>query len=393
MKATAQIRHAADLIQVTYHGQGVTYRCRQCGCEKEANAYYEADHKEMIYHVNITHSPSCMKTKTKEETNMTTKKLALQQYGEREALSEMVHRVKHCVPNGKRLKDAEVLSLAQVALATGLDPFTGEIWYIPGKGPMAGIKGLRRRAREQSLYSVYPRFMSNSEMEDHSIELGDVGRICELSRFDVLQKAVEINKMAGEMVIPVKPILGVGIWRKGDQIASSKSKTWMADKRAEADALRKGFDLTELQYSDEVNGSQVEFMETAGNWSVVEEDEVTRQEVAHNAERHFCDASMVILDNLISKYKDGELELPPWVEEIRRAVNDHPQASDPVDNGSFIKQLDVSAGRKVTADQFRAFVQIVLGHPLDGVTFGEAAVLMSQINADDFEAKVIGLLS
>lgn len=390
MKATEQTRRAAHLVEVTHHGQGVTYRCKKCGHTNEANAYYEEDHKAMIYHAD-----HCVETK--EETSMT-KQVALQQYGEREALEEMLYRVKHCVPNGKRLKDAEVLSLAQVALATGLDPFTGEIWYIPGKGPMAGIKGLRRRAREQSTYSVTLRAMRDGEPEEHNIKPGDVGRICELFRHDVLHRAVEINKLAGEMVVPVKPLLGVGIWRKGDQIASSKSATWMADKRAEADALRKGFDLTELQYSDEVNGSQIEFMETAGNWSVVEEDEATRREVARNAERRADTVEIMMASGLHAKvisYKDGEMELPPWVEEIRAAVEAHPRASDSIGpgNGTFVTQLTVSAGRKVTAEQFRAFVQIVLGHPLDEVTFGEASVLMDVINADDFEAKVVGLLS
>lgn len=383
-----------NTIAVRYHDRGVTYRCRRCGYEKEANAYYKVDHEEVLKH-------HCVETR-EEETSMTKKDVALQQYGERDELSEMVHRVKHCVPNGKRLKDAEVLSLAQIALATGLNPFTGELWYIPGKGPMPGIKGERRRAREQSTYSVTLRAMRANEMEEHNVKMGDVGRICELFRHDILQRAVEINKTAGEMVIPIKPILGVGIWRKGDQIASSKSSTWMADKRAEADALRKGFDLTELQYSDEVNGSQVEFMETAGGWSVApEEDEVVQREVAHNAERReeAFDASLPMpmapnLNDVIAKYEDGELELPPWVEEIREAVEAHPQASDPVGgNGSFVKQLELSAGRKVTVEQFRAFVQIVLTHPLADVTFGEAACLMDTINSKDFEAQVVGLLS
>jgi len=393
MKATAQTRRAAHLVEVIYHGRGVTYLCKKCGAEIVATAYYAPDHEKMIRHA--TH---CGMETTKEEPSMK-KEIALQQYGERDALSEMVHRVKHCVPNGKRLKDAEVLSLAQVALATGLDPFTGEIWYIPGKGPMAGIKGLRRRAREQSTYSVTFRAMRNSEPDEHNIKVGDVGRICELFRHDVLQKAVEINKVAGEMVVPVKPILGVGIWRTGDQIASSKSSTWMADKRAEADALRKGFDLTELQYSDEINGSQIEFVETAGGWSVApEEDEVVRREVAHNAERRAEVAEIAMASSLhdtVAKYTDDELKLPSWVEEIREAVRAHPQASDPVGgmHGSLVKQLELSAGRKVTVEQFRAFVEIVLTHPLDDVTFGEAAVLMNTINADGFEAQVVGLLS
>jgi len=319
---------------------------------------------------------------------MTKKDVALQQYGQRDALSEMMYRVKHCVPNGAKLQDVELRSLAQVAIATGLNPFTGEIWYIPSKGPMAGIRGLRRRAREQSTYTTTLRAMRDAEITEHNVKPGDVGRICELFRHDVLQKAVEINRAAGEIIIPVKPILGIGIWRQRDQIASSKSATWMANKRAEADALRQGFDLSELPYSDEVNGSALEVADADdAGWSVVPEaGETVHREVAHNAERHASMASD--FDEWLAKYKDGELELPPWVQEIREAVEAHPQASDPVGgNGSFINQLEISAGRKVTVEQFRAFVEIVLTHPLDEVTFGEAAVLM------EFEAQVIGLLS
>lgn len=416
MKATTQTRRAAHLVEVVYHGQGVTYKCLKCGLTTEANAHHGADHKEMIRHAD-----RCVGT-TKEEP-MIKQETALQQYGERDTLSEMVYRIKNCVPGGTRLQDAELRALAQVAMSTGLNPFTGEIWLIPGKGPMAGIKGLRRRAREQSTYSITLRAMRNSEPEDHNLKLGDVGRICELYRHDILAKAVEINRAAGEMVIPVKPILGVGIWRidagkgKPDPIAATKSAMWMADKRAEADALRKGFDLTELQYSDEVNGSQIDFAETAGGWSVApEEDEVVSREVArmaerhaeafdaslpmpmaHNAERHakvneVLTATTSNLNDAIAKYQDSESELPTWVEEIRASVAAHPQASDPVGgNGSFVRQLEISAGRKISVERFHAFVQIVLGHPLADITFGEASVLMDTINADDFEVKVASL--
>jgi len=62
-------------------------------------------------------------------------------------------------------------------------------------------------------------------------------------------------------------------------------------------------------------------------------------------------------------------------------------------NGGFVNQLEISAGRKVSVEQFRAFVEVVLTHPLDEVTFGEAAILMDVINGKDFEAQVVGLLS
>jgi hypothetical protein len=204
-------------------------------------------------------------------------------YGDGKSLKHMAWRVKHCVPGGQRLGDDEAYSLAQIALATGLNPFTGEIWYIPGRGPMAGIRGLRRRAREQSTYSLDCRAMRGEEVTEHQIKPDDVGRTCALYRHDVLQRAVEINKAAGTEIVPVKPIIGVGIWRKGDNVPSGKSPVWVADKRAEADALRKAFDLSELPYSDEVNGISMESDDTT-EWTIIPEEAIQR-EIVTNAER------------------------------------------------------------------------------------------------------------
>jgi hypothetical protein len=210
----------------------------------------------------------------------------IQIYGGGKALSNMAWRVKNCVPNGNRLQDHEALSLAQISLATGLNPFTGELWYIPGKGPMAGIRGLRRRAKEQSTYTIDPRAMRDEERREHDLKDGDIGRICALFRHDVLARAVEINKAAEKDVVPIKPVIGIGIWRRGDQVPSGKSPVWVADKRAEADALRKAFDLTELPYSDEINGAELVADAEDAEWNVsaADEDETILREVAMNGE-------------------------------------------------------------------------------------------------------------
>lgn len=166
---------------------------------------------------------------------------------------DIAAKIKLAVPGGAGLSDNEALSLATFAITSGLNPFTGECWYIPKKGPMAGIKGLRRKSSEQSLYSISIRAMDEGEVTEHEIQGKDVGRICQLYRHDILQEAVEINRAAGEVVIPLQPIIGVGIWRGGDQVARGKSAAWMASKRAEADALKKGFNIP-LPYSEEANG-------------------------------------------------------------------------------------------------------------------------------------------
>lgn len=391
MKATKTSREAADLVDVRRNGEGgVTYTCLKCGFAIQMNAYYEADYKRMLGHV-----ASCDGQRIPPGPNVQAQTKDIQLYGGGKALKHMAWRVKNCVPNGNRLQDHEAMSLAQISLATGLNPFTGEVWYIPGKGPMAGIRGLRRRAREQSTYSLDSRAMKPDEAQEHRVGTEDVGCICELYRHDVLQRAVEINRAAGSAVIPIKPIMGVGIWRKGDQIPAGKSPTWVAEKRAEADALRKGFDLTELPYTDETNGIQFEVADAEdADWSVVS-DEVMRREAAHNAARYdepSTQAAPLSFEGVIAAYKDGQRELPPWAEEIREAIKRDPKASDPVSKG-MIQQLSLSAQRKVTEAQFRAFIEIILGNPMEDLTFGGSRVLMNTINGDDFEVQVVSLLS
>lgn len=426
MKATNITREAHGFVDVRRNGEGgVTYKCLKCGLVQEANAYYEADHKTMM-----AHAAQCSG-----EARQQPRAVQVHIGTDIEALNEQVKlfagHIKACIPNGKDLTNDEAIALARISMATDLSPFIGEVWYIHGLGPHIGIRGLRRKAKEQGLYSKSFRAMRNEEIEEHDVRPCDVGYICELFRHDLTKEAAEINRLAGQPIIPIKPVVGIGIWRKryeeiaqykDDRVPHGKSPAWVAKKRAEADALSQAYDIgINLPYSDVGNHNlEVADTEDAG-WSVIPEDprdtalpveysrgraklfkaeeaaQVVQREVAHNAERHAqADASAAPnLDDTVAKYKDVELELPPWVEEIRAAVEAHPQASDPltVSNGSFVKQLELSAGRKVPVEQFRAFVQVVLTHPLDEVTFGEAAVLMDVINADDFEAKVVGLLS
>lgn len=71
-------------------------------------------------------------------------------YGNREEISALAKRIKTMLPGGEKLSENESLALAQVATVTKLNPFVGEVWYIPGKGPMVGIKGARRLENEET---------------------------------------------------------------------------------------------------------------------------------------------------------------------------------------------------------------------------------------------------
>ena len=71
-------------------------------------------------------------------------------YGSKTELQEMAARFKVALRGGDKLQTNEVYALAQIAKLTNLNPFTGELWYIPGKGPMIGIAGARRLWNEKA---------------------------------------------------------------------------------------------------------------------------------------------------------------------------------------------------------------------------------------------------
>lgn len=381
---------AKELVSVIYGDNEVRYRCA-CGHTTTSIQYAPRLHKAML-----KHAAGCEYQEG--VTPMKEQERAVQLY-DSEMVEHLARRIKKCVPNGDRLTTDEALALAQIAVSTDLNPFVSEVYYIPGKGPHIGIEGLRRKASEQSTYSATVRKMRDEEITEHSLNQGDMGRICEVFRHDTLAKAVAINKEAGEAIIPIVPVIGVGIWRKGDQVPMGKSPAWVAAKRAESDGLKKAFNIVMPIHDD-------------GEWMVVDEGEaeVLRREVALSADRQASnaerahapltareradalDAQGVALQDVVAAYETGGRTMPSWAWEIRKAVEAHPQASDPVDKG-MIQQLNHSAQCKVTEGQFRTFVQIVLTHALEEVTFGEAAILMKAINGREFQARVAELCS
>lgn len=384
-------REAAQLIEVHQYEGGVTYQCVLCGDTVKANGYYKQEHKAMINHARTCegNGGNEMETQLAVLPAQQQEWRAIQLY-DTKMIERLAERIKRCVPNGDRLDNNEALALAQIAVSTDLNPFVGELYYIPGKGPHIGIEGLRRKASEQSTYSMAPpRAMDNDEIAEHGLKDGDVGRVAELYRHDILARAVEINKAAEEPIIPIKPIVGVGIWKKGDQFPKGKSPAWVASKRAEADALKKGFNIV------------MPFHENSEWLPVVEgeeiiEAEVIRRETAINAEKHDrMNGAAPDYSGLVAEYNDGKRERPPWAQELREAIKAHPRASDALGSGNgMIQQLKLSAQRTVKAEQFSACVEIICGHALEEVTFGEAAVLMNDfVNGKDFEAQVVSLLS
>jgi hypothetical protein len=64
----------------------------------------------------------------------------------------LAKQIKLMIANGKQLEDREAMALAQYAVATDLNPFSGECYYIPSVGPTPGIAGWRKKGQEQLEY-------------------------------------------------------------------------------------------------------------------------------------------------------------------------------------------------------------------------------------------------
>ena len=94
---------------------------------------------------------------------------------DKQQLAEVNNRIKVMLPGGAKLSNDERFALAQIAVVHGLDPFNGEVWYIPGRGPMIGIKGLRKKAREQvhgNFWIDFREIMDEAERKRYGIEAG-----------------------------------------------------------------------------------------------------------------------------------------------------------------------------------------------------------------------------
>ena len=175
-------------------------------------------------------------------------------------LQQFAKRIKTLCKGGDKLSDNEALALAQVASVTHLNPFIGEVWYIPGKGPMVGIAGARRLEQERTgsqggfsfpiVSVVAPEEAGaltheiNDVVAAFKVEINDSTATAEYQK--LLVSTIEAMRAAGvsdpfgaaKEVCGVRPVwVGYGFSKKTDQ--STMNKVQLARKRAEADALKK----------------------------------------------------------------------------------------------------------------------------------------------------------
>lgn len=428
MKATQNTRKAANHVDVRRDGEGgFIYKCLLCDYIMNSNAPNETTYKAMV-----AHAAKCDGTNPRPLGHFTARNgdpgqtqivpFPTPPIGDIEAFNKYVHdyaaHIKYCVPNGHKLNDKEAIALARIAMDTGLSPFTGEVSYLPGKGPHIGIEGLRRKAKEQALYSKSHRAMTPDEIKEHGVrvDVGDIGYVCQLWRHDLTQDAARINALAGEVVIQIEPILGFGIFhtagwqttKRGepypaDTIPNGRSAAWVARKRSEADALRQAYDIgISLPYHDEP-----EYLPVADNdeeWSVV-----SQRQAVDNAERRpavkdnstqavvtkYTEAAQSY-DDVVDQYVSGAVALPEWLLDLRKDIEADPKATEPM-SPHWVHHFVGIANDRITTEQLQAFLRILFQNPtheVEELTFGAVRVLKPFVTDNSgFEAQVIGLLS
>lgn len=198
----------------------------------------------------------------------------IQVYGSDREIDEFAGRIKLMVKGGAALANGEARALAQISKVTGLNPFIGEVWYIPGKGPMIGIAGARRLFNEGNAghdYAFVELIPVSREEAGVPDEVKDVVACfrCEAHSSaatreyqKLLLETLEAFRAAGSTdpfgdareVVGKKPLWqGWGYSTKSE--LSKMNKVSLAKKRAEADALKKrivvpfGLGLPEVQVS------------------------------------------------------------------------------------------------------------------------------------------------
>jgi hypothetical protein len=230
---------------------------------------------------------------------------AVAPWAPREDVRELAERLQSMIPGGQKLTQVEALTLAQAAVAHGLDPFNGELWFLKDKhgkpmGLMAGIKGHRRSAhrqmREEGGGNYWPEFegpMSVDEKAALGIPKDALAYRCKIRDTQTVNAYVnEIERLMAtglpwevvESIVGKKPFTeGIGYAQPSER--SKMTLVQRAQKRAEADALKRRFDLP-FGVAVGLNGDNV----VEGEF-VVEEDNAPRisQEAQDTAEAEWSE--------------------------------------------------------------------------------------------------------
>lgn len=203
------------------------------------------------------------------DTPATTNTSLSPRWGSRDDVRELSTRIKTMLPGASKLSPNEIAALGQAALIHGLDPFNGEVWVIPGRGMMIGVKGLRKKAREQVKGNFWIDFreITNAEERERlripADALAYEARLFDTENITAYANTVEKFSKAGapwEWIVETigsKPYtVGYGVHLKGE--STKMLPVQAAMKRAEADAIKRRFDVPfgfEVSESEEPSGA------------------------------------------------------------------------------------------------------------------------------------------
>lgn len=175
-------------------------------------------------------------------------------WGERGDVRELEVRLREMLPGADRLTPSQRLALAQASLAHGLDPFNGELWLIPGRGLMIGVKGLRKKAHEQVKGNYWAEFVEITDADYRARQripekaLAYECRLFDSENLRTYANTCEQLLKAGipweavrEMVGAKPYTVGIGVLAAGEQTKMQPAQCAM--KRAEADAIKRRFDV------------------------------------------------------------------------------------------------------------------------------------------------------
>lgn len=199
-------------------------------------------------------------------------------YGKREDVLDLTKRLQATIPGGRKLSQDEALSLAQLSVAHGLDPFNGEVWIIPGSGLMVGIKGLRKSARraakdEDGVFWVDFVIVPANDYNAPEDAIVYECRLRDTVTTQAWAKAVNIMTTAGvpykdaaQYAGPTPVIVGIGIATPNEK--SKMPIHQRSRKRAEADAIKQRYDVSlgkTTFTADEPEIIEAEFEDDNGN--------------------------------------------------------------------------------------------------------------------------------
>lgn len=173
-------------------------------------------------------------------------------WGSSEGVRDLDKRLAVMLPGGSKLTQGDRLALAQASVAHGLDPLNGEVWLIPGRGLMIGIKGLRKKAHEQVHGNYWVDFRQITEQgERQALDIPEGALAFEAKLYDTENLSTygsafkQIEKLPWEVIKTIigdKPYTaGLGVLKRDEQTKMQRAQCAM--KRAEADAIKRRFDV------------------------------------------------------------------------------------------------------------------------------------------------------